>query len=78
MLVDGTAPVFWLFFLLTGVAVFVLRFVDPQLDRPFHVPLYPLVPLIFCGWCGYMLYGSLQYAGTQALVARDHHFVSRG
>lgn len=61
-LVAGTAPVFWLFFLLTGVSLFVLRLKDPGIDRPFKTPLYPVVPLIFCGTCGYMLYSSLAYA----------------
>lgn len=67
-LVDCTAPVFWLFFLLTGVSLFVLRQKDAGIERPFRVPLYPLLPLIFCGWCAYMLYGSVRYAREQALV----------
>jgi basic amino acid/polyamine antiporter, APA family len=66
--VDSTAPIFWLFFLLTAIALFVLRRTDPATERPFRVPLYPLVPLLFCGWCGYMFYDSLRYAGSHALV----------
>ncbi len=61
-LVTGTAPVFWLFFLLTGVALFVLRWREPERPRPFSVPFYPVIPLIFCGTCVYMLYSSLTYA----------------
>ena len=38
-MVDFTAPVFWLFFLLTGIGLFVLRFRYPHLARPFKVPL---------------------------------------
>jgi amino acid transporter len=68
VLVDCTAPVFWLFFLMTGLSLFVLRRAEPLRERPFRVPLYPLLPLVFCGWCGYMFYGSLRYAGEQALV----------
>ncbi|HEV3263000.1 MAG TPA: amino acid permease [Gemmataceae bacterium] len=67
-LVRCTAPVFWFFFLLTGVALFVLRLRDRGLERPFRVPLYPWLPLIFCGWSGYMLYGSIRYAGKQGWV----------
>ena len=37
-MVEFTAPVFWFFFLLTGVALFVLRFRDPHRARPFKVP----------------------------------------
>jgi amino acid transporter len=67
-LVAGTAPVFWLFFLLTGLSVFVLRWKDARLPRPFSTPLYPLTPLVFCATCGYMLYSSLAYAKTLALL----------
>ena len=34
-LIGGTAPVFWLFFLATGVALFVLRYLDRGIERPF-------------------------------------------
>jgi amino acid transporter len=61
-LLTCTAPVFWAFFLLTGVSLFVLRERDKEVDRPFRVPLYPELPLIFCLSCGYMLYSSISYA----------------
>ena len=67
-MVDFTAPVFWLFFLLTGLSVFVLRQRPPAQPRPFRVPLYPLTPLIFCATCLYMLYSSLAYVRFGALV----------
>jgi amino acid transporter len=67
-LVKMTAPVFWLFFLLVGLSLLVLRFRDRDIERPFRVPLYPFLPLIFCTWCGYMLYGSINYAQREALV----------
>lgn len=60
-LLTCTAPVFWLFFLLTGLSVFVLRERDKHLERPFKVPLYPELPIIFCLSCGYMLYSSIDY-----------------
>ncbi len=61
-LLTCTAPVFWVFFLLTGISVFVLRERDRNVPRPFKVPLYPELPLIFCLSCGYMLYSSVDYA----------------
>ncbi|MBY0526337.1 MAG: APC family permease [Gemmataceae bacterium] len=67
-LVTCTAPVFWLFFLLTGVSLFVLRFKEPHIERPFLVPIYPVTPLIFCGCCAYMLYGSVDYAKGAGLI----------
>ena len=67
-IVEYTAPVFWFFFLLVGVALFVLRRKEPQVERPFKVPLYPLTPLIFCLTSAYLLYSSLAYTGLGALV----------
>ncbi len=61
-LVTCTAPVFWIFFLLTGISLFVLRERDRDVPRPFKVPLYPELPLVFCLSCGYMLYSSVDYA----------------
>lgn len=66
-MVDYTSPVFWTFFLLTGLSVFVLRRRFPDVERPFRVPLYPLVPLLFCIACAYLLYSSLAYVKTGAL-----------
>jgi APA family basic amino acid/polyamine antiporter len=57
-----TTPVFWLFFLLTGLSLFVLRKRDRGINRPFRVPLYPLLPIVFCATCVYMLYSGIQYA----------------
>jgi amino acid transporter len=66
-MVEYTAPVFWLFFLLTGLSLFVLRRRDPATPRPFPVPLYPLTPLVFCATSVYLLYSSLVYTGVGAL-----------
>jgi APA family basic amino acid/polyamine antiporter len=67
-IVEYTAPVFWLFFLLTGIALFVLRRKEPSLPRPFRVPFYPFTPLLFCLTSAYLLYSSLVYTGLGALV----------
>lgn len=67
-LVEYTAPVFWLFFLLTGIALFRLRRREPQVERPFRVPLYPVTPLIFCASSAYMLWSSVSYTGIGALI----------
>jgi basic amino acid/polyamine antiporter, APA family len=66
--VEYTAPVFWLFFLLSGISIIVLRRKEPKALRPFQVPLYPLTPILFCAVCGYMLYSSLVYTGKGALL----------
>lgn len=68
-MVEYTAPVFWLFFLLTGVSLFVLRArAKPGAPRPFSVPLYPFTPLVFCAMCAYLLYASVRHTGTGAAV----------
>lgn len=67
-LLAGSAPIFWSFFLLTGVAVLLLRRKDPALPRPFTIPLYPVPLLVFCGTCSYMLYSSLVYARWLVLL----------
>jgi basic amino acid/polyamine antiporter, APA family len=67
-LVEYSLPVFWGFFLLTGVALFVLRAKEPDAPRPFRVPLYPVLPAVFVLMCGYLLYSSLTYHGSNALV----------
>jgi len=67
-LVEYSLPVFWVFFLLVGVALFVLRAKEPQAPRPFRVPGYPVVPAIFVLVCAYLLYSSLAYHRTHALV----------
>jgi APA family basic amino acid/polyamine antiporter len=67
-MVEYTAPVFWCFFLLTGLSLFVLRIKEPEVTRPFRVPLYPFTPFFFCMTCVYMLQSSVAYTGVGALV----------
>lgn len=67
-MVNFIAPVFWFFFLCTGISLFVLRRKKPDVLRPFKVPLYPVIPLLFIGFCAFMLYSSLSVTGTGALV----------
>ena len=67
-MVAYTAPVFWLILLASGASVLVLRRREPSVERPFRVPLYPVVPLLFCGVAAFMLYSSVAYAGRGALL----------
>lgn len=61
-MVAYTAPAFWLFFLLTGTSLFVLRRKPPVNADPFRVPFYPVTPILFCAMSAYMLYASFNYA----------------
>lgn len=67
-IVEYTAPVFWFFFLLVGIALFVLRRKEPDAERPFRVPLYPVTPLLFCLTSAYLLYSSVAYTGWGAFI----------
>jgi APA family basic amino acid/polyamine antiporter len=64
-LVEFSAPVFWFFFMLSGIALLVLRRKEPDAPRPFKVPLYPLLPLVFICTCAYLFYSSIRYAQSQ-------------
>ncbi|OGB26640.1 MAG: amino acid permease [Burkholderiales bacterium RIFCSPLOWO2_02_FULL_57_36] len=77
-MVEFTAPVFWLFFLLSGLALFVLRIREPDVDRPFKVPLFPLLPLVFCATCAYMLWSSLSYVYSQSLGGLNAAWIGVG
>ncbi len=67
-MVDYTAPIFWFFFLLSGISLFVLRSREPNISRPFKVPFYPWTPFFFCIVCGYLFYSSLAYTGIGAII----------
>jgi amino acid transporter len=62
-MVAYTAPVFWTFFLLSGLTLFQFRRRGEPSDG-FRVPLYPVVPLAFSAACLYMLYSSIDYIGN--------------
>ena len=76
-MVEFTAPVFWIFLLLVGLGLFILRYKD-QTVRPFKVPLYPITPLIFCASCGYLAYSSIMYAHSKGAVAISMYVMIAG
>ncbi|WP_235579189.1 APC family permease [Pseudorhodoferax sp. Leaf274] len=77
-MVEYTAPVFWLFFLLVGLALFRLRAIDGARERPFRVPLYPVLPALFCASSAYMLWSSLGYVYSQQLGGFNAAWVGVG
>lgn len=46
MLTDMLVFVIWIFYTLVFIAVFVLRKKEPELNRPYKVPIYPIIPII--------------------------------
>jgi amino acid transporter len=59
-----TAPVFWVFFLLSGLAFLKLRLFGQLPERAFQLPApwFPILPLIFVASSGFMLYKSTDWA----------------
>ena len=46
LLTDLTIFIIWVFYVLTFIGVMKLRKDQPNLERPYRVPLYPIIPLI--------------------------------
>jgi amino acid transporter len=67
-MVEFTAPVFWTFLLLVGLALFRLRATDRAAERPFRVPLYPITPIVFCAACAWLAWSSITYAASRNAV----------
>ncbi len=66
-LVDYTAPVYWVFLIASGVAVIRLRMKEPAAARPFRVPLYPFLPILFILSSSAMLVSAVLYVQGGAL-----------
>lgn len=66
-MVEFTAPVFWTFLFLVGLAVFRLH-ARPAAPDQFLVPLYPITPLLFCASCAWLAYSSITYAASRNAV----------
>lgn len=64
-----TTSITWIFYLLCGVAVMVLRQKGKSRDRPYKLPFYPVVPIIFCVSCAYLIYSSIDYDPAGSLIA---------
>ncbi|MBD5586831.1 amino acid permease [Clostridium botulinum] len=59
VLTDLVMFVLWIFFTMAVTGIFVLRTKFKHLDRPYKVPLYPLVPLIGIIGSGYIIISTL-------------------
>ena len=77
-MVEFTAPVFWGFLFLVGLALLWLRKTDPSTPRPFKVPLYPVLPVIFCAACAWLTYSSVTYAISQNAIHVSFWLIASG
>ncbi len=57
-----TAAAVYAFYLGTSLAVIVLRFKEPNVERPYRVTGYPVTTLIFSAVCGLLIYSCVTYA----------------
>jgi hypothetical protein len=60
--------VYWFFLTLSGGAVILLRRLHPAAARPFRVPLFPWLPLLFSLCSAHLLWASIVYVKTGAIV----------
>jgi basic amino acid/polyamine antiporter, APA family len=58
-LLDYSGSASWIFYALVGSIVIRLRITQPDMDRPFKVPLYPLPPLLLCALSLFLIMSSL-------------------
>jgi amino acid transporter len=77
-MVEFTAPVFWGFLFLVGLSLLWLRHTDAHAVRPFKVPLYPVLPLIFCAVCAWLTYSSITYAISQKAIHVSMWLIASG
>jgi basic amino acid/polyamine antiporter, APA family len=64
-----TAATVYTFYLASTLAVIVLRFKEPDRDRPYRVLGYPATPLVFAGVCGFLIYSAVTYKPLIAVSA---------
>ena len=65
LLTDLSMFAIWSFYVLTFVGVILLRKKQPDLDRPYRVPLYPVIPIIAIAGGLFVVVNQLLFAGMQ-------------
>lgn len=58
----------WILYLMTAVSVFVLRWKQPNLNRPYRVLGYPVVPVLFIAVAAILLISTLQTRPRESLM----------
>ncbi|MGL6169272.1 MAG: APC family permease, partial [Fusobacteriaceae bacterium] len=60
---------FFFFYLLVFFGVFVLRKKYPEIERPYTVPMYPVVPILAIVGGIYIVYSAIKGGPTYMVVA---------
>jgi APA family basic amino acid/polyamine antiporter len=64
-----TAATVYSFYLATTLAILVLRRKEPQVERPYRVFGYPVVPLVFSAVCAFLIYSAVCYKPKVAAIS---------
>ena len=65
LLTDLSMFVVWSFYVLTFIGVILLRQKQPNLPRPYKVPLYPVIPIIAISGGLFVVINQLLFAGME-------------
>ena len=65
LLTDLSMFAIWSFYVLTFIGVILLRQRQPELNRPYKVPLYPLIPIIAISGGLFVVVNQLLFAGME-------------
>jgi APA family basic amino acid/polyamine antiporter len=58
----------WILYLMTAVSVFVLRRKQPNLERPYRVTGYPIVPVLFVVVAALLLFSTLRTRPRESIM----------
>jgi APA family basic amino acid/polyamine antiporter len=56
---DNVIFCYWIFYGLGGLAVMVLRFTRPEIERPYRCPGFPVVPVLFLVFAGWLIVNTI-------------------
>lgn len=63
-----TSAAVYTFYLATGFSTYVMRRKDPDADRQFRMPLFPLPLIVFASGCAWTIYSAIDYKPRAALA----------
>lgn len=58
----------WFFYAAGGISLFIYRRDRPEMDRPYTVPGYPVVPIVFIGAASFMLIAQILGDVTNSII----------